>query len=419
MTTADATPLSPSRERLLLLTLAAVQFTIIIDFMIMMPLGASLMRVFGINPSQFGLLVASYGIAAGIAGFLGGFVLDRFDRRGALLVLFTGFTVATLACALAPTYHFLLVARFAAGAFGGVASSVLTATIGDAIPAERRGRAMGTVMAASPLASIFGVPTGLILADQWGWHAPFFFLGTVSLGILVAAIKILPRVTSQQTAEHPVRQMWNILKHRTHGRAYLLRASLVFSGAVIVPFMAPSMVLNVGLNEHTQLPLIYLFGGACTFFTMPWIGRLSDRFDKVHVLMGIALLAGPIVLVITRLGPGPLFLTYLFTSLLFIGLSGRFVPTIALITNSVEAKYRGGFLSVNSAVQHTCGGIAAIVGGQLVTTGPDGRLQGYPAAGWVSVAALILTVLFALWLRRAAPHAAVNPVPRTPVGPIA
>ena len=209
----DATTLPPQRERLLLLTLAAIQFTHIMDFMIMMPLGASLMRVFSISPGQFSFLVAAYGISAAVAGFLGGFVLDRFDRRTALLALYTGFGIATLLCALAPNYHFLLLARVAAGAFGGVSGSVVTAMVGDAIPAGRRGRAMGTVMAAFPLASIFGLPVGLVLAGWLGWHAPFFLLGMVSFAILILALHNLPNVVSHRSSAHPVRQMFEIVTH--------------------------------------------------------------------------------------------------------------------------------------------------------------------------------------------------------------
>src|SRR5690606_3105674 len=152
-----------------LMTLAAVQFTHIMDFMIMMPLGAQLMRYFTITPGEFSWLVASYGLAAAVSGCLGGFVLDRFDGKQALLTLYTGFGVATLACALAPTFWALLVARLAAGACGGVAGSLITAMVGDVIPPERRGAAMGTVMAAFPLASVLGVPAGLLLANWFEW----------------------------------------------------------------------------------------------------------------------------------------------------------------------------------------------------------------------------------------------------------
>jgi DHA1 family inner membrane transport protein len=278
-------------ERALLVALAAIQFTHIMDFMIMMPLGAGLMRVFSISPAQFSLLVASYGLAAAVTGFLGGFVLDRFDRKQALLLLYAGFGLATLACALAPTYGFLMAARVAAGACGGVAGSLVTAMVGDAIPPERRGRAMGTVMTAFPVASVLGVPVGLLLAGSLGWHAPFFMLAGLSVAIWCLARRVLPHIERPLSEVHPVRQMFEIVTHRVHLRGFLLSAVLVFAGAIVIPFMAPSMIANVGLNEQWQVPLVYLFGGACTFFTMPWFGRLSDRHDKLYVLGWVSLIA--------------------------------------------------------------------------------------------------------------------------------
>jgi len=408
MSPQDATALLPKRERLLLYTLAALQFTLIMDFMIMMPLGSHLIRAFAISPAQFGFLIAAYGIAAGVVGFLGGFFIDRFNRRNALLALYVGFTLSALACAFAPTYQVLLLARISAGAFGGICGSVLTAMIGDAVPPERRGNATGTVMVAVPLASVVGVPTGLVLASWWGWHATFFFLSALCVIMLLGALKILPHVPSNQTGAHPMRQMWNIVAHRIHLRAFLLRASLVFSGSCVMPFMAPSMVYNVGLNEHTQIPVLYILGGLFTFFTIPWFGRLSDRFDKVNVLIGVAAVGIPVILIMTRLGPGPLYITYAVTTLIFICMSGRFTPIMALITNSVEPKYRGGFMSVNSSVQFTVGSLGNVVAGMLIVMGDDGRLHGYATAGWLSCGAFVATILFAAWLRKAAPHAARN-----------
>lgn len=412
MSASDTTTLTPKRERLLLLTLAGVQFTTIMDFVIMMPLGANLMRAFGVGPAQFGILLAAYGISAGASGLLGGFLIDRFDRRTSLIALYSGFTLSLLSCAFAPSYQFLLIARIAAGAFGGTTVSVLIAMIGDAVPPERRGKAMGKVWVSSPISLILGVPAGLVLASWKGWNTPFFLLGGLCLIILWCAVKTLPHVASHQTDAHPVRHMWNILNHRVHLRAFLLRAGLVMSGGCVIPFMAPSMVLNVGLDEQFQLPFVYMLGGMCTFFTIPFIGRLSDRYDKVHVMIGITAIALPTVLVITRLGPGPLYITYFFTTLLFIGMSGRFAPTMALISNSVGPRYRGGFMSLNSAVQHTVGGIANMIGGFLVTLGADGRLHGYPTAGWVACGGFIVTLLLAAWLRAAAPHAARNLAPQ-------
>ncbi|HEY0945884.1 MAG TPA: MFS transporter [Opitutaceae bacterium] len=408
-TSAPAQPIVRN-ERWALWTLAAVQFTHIMDFMIMMPLGSHLMRVFAIGPAQFSWLVSAYGWSAGFMGFLGGFVLDRFDRKRALLALYTGFGIATLACALAPTFHLLVLARIAAGAFGGVAGSVVTAMVGDLIPPERRGRAMATVMSAFPLASILGVPVGLMLAGWWEWHAPFFLLAGLSVVIFAVAWRVLPHVTVHRTDQHPVRQMFAIVTHPVHVRGFLLSTALVFAGGSVIPFMAPSMVANVGVPEE-RLWLIYLAGGGCTFFSMPWFGRLSDRHDKLRVLAWATLAAAITVLILTNLPASPLPVALVVAGLFFVSMSGRFTPAMALITNAVEARYRGGFMSVNAAVQQAASGLATIISGLLVTRDlATGRLLGYPRVGLVAAACFGLTVVLAAWLRALVPHAA-RPAP--------
>jgi predicted MFS family arabinose efflux permease len=376
------------------------------DFMIMMPLGAGLMRVFNISPGQFSHLVAAYGLAAAITGFFGGFFADRLDRKHALLALYAGFGLATLGCALAPSYHWLLIARLAAGACGGVAGSIVMAIVGDVIPPERRGRGMGMVMTAFPIASVLGVPSGLFLANTFGWHAPFLLLAGLSVPIWCVAARFLPNRPPAPASTHPGRQMWEILTHRVHGRGFLLTAMLVFAGGSVIPFMAPSLVANTGLSEH-QLFYIYLCGGLTSLFTTPIFGRLSDRHDKLHVLAWVTLLAIVAVLILTRLGPAPVFLTVGITSLFFVAMSGRYTPTMAMITTSVEARYRGGFMSVNSAVQQAASGVANLTAGMLVTRDPSsGRLAGYPQAGYVAVAAFALTLVLAWRLRAAVPQAA-------------
>ena len=397
-------------ERVLLLTLAAVQFANVLDFMVMMPLGASIMKVFNISPQQFSLLVAAYGTAAAISGFAGGFVLDRFDRKNALFVLFVGFTGATLACALAPTYAALMAARLAAGTFGGVAGSVVTAMVGDVIPPHRRGRAMSTVMSAFPLASIAGVPVSIALANHFEWHAPFFMIAGMSVIILFLIAKVLPHVVSHRNEGSAVKQMAEILAHPVHRRGFALGGMLVFAGGCIIPFMAPSLIANVGISE-SQLPWIYFVGGSCTFVTMPLLGRLSDRFDKLHVLAIVTVPAVISVLVVTRMGLTPLAIVLPVAGIFFVSMSSRFPPTMAMITNSVEARYRGGFMSVMSAIQQASGGLGNIVAGAIVTADVSGRLLHFSRAGWVSVGAFLFTVVLGWRLRAIAPHAALTPHP--------
>ncbi len=393
-------------ERLLLFTLAAVQFTHVMDYMILMPLGSHLMRVFDISPGQFSRLVAAYSLAAAGTGFIGGFLLDRYDRKRALLFLYSGFGLSTLACALAPTYHFLLIARFAAGAFGGLAGSVVTAAVSDVVPPERRGAAMGVVMTSFPIASVLGVPTGLALAGYFEWHAPFFLLAAMSLIIGVIGWRALPALPPHPVDQNPWRQMREICTHPIHLRGFALSAALVFAGGCVIPFMAPSMVTNVGLTE-AQLPLVYLAGGAFTFFTMPWFGRLSDRHDKLHVFTLITVLACVSVVVLTHLPVVPVFVALIVTTAFMIGMSGRFPPAMALITNSVEARYRGGFMSVNSAIQQGGSALANSIAGIFITReAVSGRLEGYPRVGYLAVLAFVAAIYLAARLRAAAPHAA-------------
>jgi MFS transporter, DHA1 family, inner membrane transport protein len=411
-------PRGGTSERGILVSLAAVQFTHIMDFMIMMPLGAGLMRVFDITPTQFSYLVAAYGLAAAVTGFVGGFFIDRLDRKRALLWLYAGFGVATLACALAPTYHLLLGARLAAGAFGGVAGSIVLAIVADVIPPERRGRGMAAVMTAFPLASVLGVPTGLVLVDWFEWHAPFLLLAGLSVPIWWIASRFLPALPPSAIKTHPGRQMWEILTLGVHVRGFVLTASLVFAGGLIIPFMSPSLVANTGLTE-SQLKFVYLCGGAATFFTTSLLGRLSDRHDKLNVLAGITAIGIVTSLVLTHLGPVPIVITLVVTTLFFITMAGRFTPTMAMISNAVEQRYRGGFMSVNSAIQQAASGIANLIAGALVTREATGRLAGYGRVGWLAVGAFVLTVALAWRLRSAAPHAARPGNPQGTALPVA
>jgi len=407
---------SPGKERATLLALGAVQFTHMVDFMIMVPLGEQLMRAFAISPAQFTRLVAAYGFAAALSGLAGGFVLDRFDRKRALLILYAGFGLSTLACGLAPTHVALLVARTAAGAFGGLASSMVTAMVGDIVPPWRRGRAMSWVMTAFPVASVVGVPIGLVLAGRYGWHAPFFMLAGCAVVNLFVASLALPHLRTAVHDHEPWRQMREIVSHGLHLRAFAVGGMLGMAGGVLVPFIAPSFVANLGLDEKIQLPIAYIAGGVATAITMPLVGWLSDRMDRLRLLTLMSAAAVAVVLVMTRLGPSSLALACTMMALFMVTMSGRYAPAMAMIVNSVESRYRGGFMSVNSALQQASIGVANVLAGFFVTRDASGRLAGMPQLGYVATAFFFLTVVLAAVLRSAAPHVSA-PEKRSPVVP--
>ena len=354
--------------------------------------------------------MAAYGAAAAVAGLLGGFFLDRLDRKRALFWLYVGFTAATFACAIAPSHHTLLAARIAAGAFGGLAGSVVVAMVADVVPPERRGRGMAFVMSAFPLASVAGVPLGIMLSNRFEWHAPFFLLVGLAGPILFAIARFLPHRPPTPDSAHaaPLAQMRALLAEPIHWRGFAVTAALVAAGGCIIPFMAPSLVANTGVTERS-LPWVYFFGGLATFCSTPFIGRLTDRHDKLYVLAALTLPAVAATLLVTHLGPSPLWVVLLVTTLFFVGMSGRFGPASTLVANAVEPRFRGGFMSLNSAVQQGSGALANLVGGALITHDAAGHLLGYGRVGWLAVAAFACTVLLAYRLRAAAPHAARNP----------
>lgn len=388
-------------ERLLLFVLAAIQFTAVVDFLIILPLGPQYMRVFSITPGQFGTIVSSYAISAGISGVAAGFFLDRFDRKRALLGLYFGFTVGTFFCALAPTYHLLVAARAVAGAFGGVVGALILAIVGDVIPEARRGAAMGLVMSSFSVASICGVPIGLMLASNINWHVPFYVLAALSFIVLLAAGWVMPSLTghlARAREEHPVARTLAVLGHADHQMAFVFMALLTFTGFVVFPNIANYMVMNVGLTEK-QLPLIYLFGGLCTVFSMNWIGRWADRSGKLRVFVLMSLSATIPLLAITNLARVHLLIAIGTSTLLMICMSGRMVPAMAMMTASIEARYRGGFMSINSSVQQFAAGLAAFVSGHIMGQTASGELTHFPAIGALSVVCALTCIYLARYLK--------------------
>jgi len=289
--------------------------------------------------------------------------------------------------------------------------------VADIVPPERRGRAMSLVMGAFPVASVLGVPAGLLLAGHFGWHAAFYLLAACAVANLVMASFVLPHLQTAVRDRHPGRQMYEIVSHRLHLRAFAVGAALVMAGGCLIPFIAPSMVANMGITER-QLPWAYAAGGMCTFFSMPIVGRLSDAMDKLKLLAWMSAASIVVVLVFTRLGPIPLPFACLMMALFMVTMSSRFTPAMTMVTNAVEARYRGGFMSVNAALQQGASGLASLMAGLFITQDASGRLAGFPVLGYVSVGFFLLTVLLAFELRSAAPHvAAAAPRKPSPVAP--
>ena len=392
-------PLDPARERILLLTLAGIQFAHILDFMVMMPLGPILVRELGIDTQQFGLLVSAYTFTGAATGLLAATFVDRFERKRLLLGAFALFALATLACGLAPGYSSLMLARCAAGAFGGVLGSMVQTMVGDLIPFERRGRASGTIMSAFALSTVAGVPLSLVLASHFGWRAPFVFIAALAAGLLALGWRQLPTlrghldaaVTGEAERSHPLAAMGAVLSDANHLRALAFIALIMLSGFMVIPYITLYSVANVGIRQE-DLYLIYLAGGCATFFTSRLIGRLADRHGKVRTYRLIALCSMLPLLLQTHLPPVPLWLMVIASTVFFVFVPGRMVPAMAIVTSAVKPELRGTFLSISGATQQLASGAAAWLGGLVIAQDAAGQIVRYGWVGFMAVGATLLAM---------------------------
>ncbi len=382
-------------ERLVLLVLAAIQFTHIMDFMVMMPLAPQLMRELDLGAGQFSALVAAYSIAAGIVGLLGAPFVDRFDRRTLLLGAYAGFTVATLLCGLASNAHLLLIARAIGGAFGGISGSLCLAIVSDLVPPARRAAGIGIVMTAFAVAAAIGVPVGLQLAHLWGWRMPFLIVAGVGVVVWALVFRVVPPVRGHlQQGENKGAAFRELLRDANAGRGILFMAVMVLGHFSIIPLLSPHLVGDLGLPEK-YLFLFYFIGGVMSVLTAPRVGRLADRYGRHRVFTIMVLVASVIVLTFANSGPLPVWATLVLAGLFFTFASGRFVPGQAIVTLAVPSSRRGAFLSLSSCARDLASGIASTLGGWIVVKQPDGRLLHFNWLGWIAVGAGLVSILAA------------------------
>jgi len=382
-------------QKFVIAILAFLQFTVILDFMVLSPLGAILMDQLAIEPSRFGLVVSAYAFSAGISGLLTAGFADRFDRKKLLLFFYSGFMLGTLLCALAPNFHFLLIARIITGLFGGVINSIGFAIITDLFTLEYRGRVMGFVQMAFSASQVLGLPIGLVLANTYNWHAPFWFIG--GIGIAVGAIIA---VYMQPIREHlkeaspgsPTKHLFTTLTKPSYVQAYIATGLMTTGGFMLMPFASAFSVHNLGLTL-AQLPLLYGVTGVFNIALGPLIGKWSDRYGKYlffAIGTGISLTT---ILYYTHLGLSPLWLVIIVNVVLFLGITARRISGSALMTGVPAMTDRGAFMSVSSSIQQFSGGIASTIAGMIVLQQDNGPLQRYDVLGYVVSCTMVLVAI--------------------------
>jgi len=382
-------------EKFVIFILAISQFTVILDFMVMSPLGDILMKSLDLTPSRFGLAVSAYAFSAGISGLLTAGFADRFDRKKLLLFFYIGFIIGTIFCGVAHSYTALLVARIITGLFGGVIGSISMAIITDLFSLQQRGRVMGFVQMGFGASQVLGVPIGLYLANIWDWEAPFLMVAGLAIVIAVFIMLRLKPITEHlalQQKESPLKHLWHTVANRDYRIGFTATALLSIGGFMMMPFGSAFAVNNLQITQQ-QLPMLFMVSGVTSLLIMPLIGRLSDRIDKFTIFTIASVWLIVVVIFYTNLSASPLWLVMIFNVLMMMGIMSRMIPSGALSSAIPDPKDRGAYMGINSSLQQLAGGIAAAVAGMIVvqktTSSP---LEHYNTVGYVVVGISIISI---------------------------
>ncbi|MFY9310137.1 MAG: MFS transporter [Bacteroidia bacterium] len=389
-----------SYQVLVIVLLALTQFTVVLDFMVMSPLGDMLMKSMALTPEQFSICVLSYAISAGVSGLLTAGFADRFDRQKLLLFFYIGFIAGTVFCGLANSYALLVAARIFTGIFGGVIGSIGMAIVADLFLLQQRGRVMGFMQMGFGASQVLGIPISLALANKWGWQMPFFMI--VGLAIIIwmlIMLKMQPvnKHLELQNERNAFKHLWNTVKQRHYRIGFLSTALLSLGGFLMMPWGSTFSRNNLNVSEE-GLVVLFAVSGVFTLLIMPVIGKLSDKFDKMKLFVIASIWLMVTALVYTNLVPMPLWAIILVNVLLMMGVMSRMVPAVALVSALPEMKDRGAFMSVNSSLQQIAGGIAAGIGGMIIVRKDEfSPIENYNVLGYIIV---VLSVIGIFMLAR-------------------
>ncbi|HYG53079.1 MAG TPA: MFS transporter [Flavobacteriales bacterium] len=355
-------------QKLVILILSLIQFTIVLDFMIMNPISDMLMKDLSISAAKLGIVVSAYAFSAAISGIIASGYADRYDRKRMLVFFYTGFCLGTLVCGLAPTYEILLIGRIVAGIFGGVLSSISMAIISDLFPISMRGRVMGFTQMAFAVSQVLGIPLSLFFANKFGWYFPFIIIAIfIALTWLFIAVSMKPvrEHLALQKSHNAFVHMTNTISNRNYRTAFIASCLMPIGGYMLMPFGNPFLINNLHVSPN-DIPLIFLVTGICSMFIMPMVGKISDALGKFRTLIAGTILASVMVIIYANMLPVPLWVIILVNALMFAGIMSRIVPSQALISAVPDMADRGAFMSMNASLTSMAGGIAALTGGLIV-----------------------------------------------------
>ena len=356
-------------QKFVIAILALTQFTVVLDFMVMSPLGDLLMKSMQLSTKQFGIAVFSYAFSAGISGFLTAGFADSFDRKKLLLFFYIGFIVGTLFCGLASNFYTLVAARVFTGIFGGVIGSISMAIVSDLFPIEKRGRVMGFLQMGFGTSQVLGIPISLYIANHFGWQSPFFLIVGMALIIwLFIVLKMKPITKHLEVKDkdtNALQHLIHTIQNRNYRIGFLTTALMSLGGFMIMPWGSVYAINNLHVTQE-QLPLLFMIAGVATLLMMPLIGKISDKINKFTIFTFASAWMIIVVVIYANLGVTSFTIVVILNVLMMMGVMARMVPSVALVSELPKLQDRGAFMSVNSSLQQMAGGIAAAIGGMIV-----------------------------------------------------
>lgn len=383
-----------SYEVLLVSILTVLQFCVVLDFAVMAPLGAQLMRELQISAKEFGILVSSYAFSAGISGILLAGIADKFDRKKMLLVILIGFIGGTLLCAVAMNYHFLVFARIVAGFFGGVLSATSFAIITDIFPFQVRGRVMGFVQMAFAGSQVLGIPIGLYFASTVGWHVPFYIIVTIAIILFLVILKYVNPINAHLNITNKlgfVKNFASIFTNKNYLWAFATTFFLATGGFLIMPYSSPFLVNNIGIKE-IDLTFIFFVAGLGTLIASPVFGWMSDKYGKFNLFAIGSVLSAVMIYLYTNLSQSSLYEVIVINTILTIFVSSRMITSTALITAIPTNEERGAFMNISSSIQQLSGGVATYLGGLILIQNTDNKFTNFDTLGLVTIISMVFCV---------------------------
>ncbi len=383
-------------QKLVIAILALTQFSVVLDFMVMSPLGDMIVKAMTLTPKQFGVAVSAYAFSAGISGLLTAGFADKFDRKKLLLFFYTGFIVGTVFCGLATNYYLLIGARIFTGLFGGVIGSISLAIVADVFDIHHRGRVMGFVQMGFGASQVLGVPVSIKLAAYMGWQAPFIMVAILAVLILaLGAWKLQPvdKHLAIKNDKNALLHLWHTVENPQYRMGFLTMSLLAVGGFMMMPFGSAFAINNLKINNN-DLFMLFMVSGVASLIIMPLIGRFSDKIDKFKLFAIASLWMTTMVVIYTNLSATPLWEVMLLNVLMMMGIMSRFVPAGALTSGLPDMKDRGAYMSISSSLQQIAGGIAAVVSGQIVRqANPTAPLENYNVVGYVTAGIAIICIV--------------------------